>query len=174
MPPELRKGHAATICQVLIDNDVEFVIIGGMAARLHGTGHATVDIDICPSADEANLSNLADALRQLGARLRAEGDPEGVAFEYAPPDHHNDHDHRPRARRSLLHTRRLSRRLHRLARALRPLSSARLTDQWLRSRTSSSPNVPRDDPKTSSPSHRSKHTYDAATDYHGHRTPRQR
>jgi hypothetical protein len=81
MPPELSEDHAAVICQVLIDHGVEFVIIGGMAARLHGTGHATVDVDICPSSDEANLSNLADALRQLGARLRVEGDPEGVAFD---------------------------------------------------------------------------------------------
>jgi hypothetical protein len=44
MPPELSEDHVAAICQVLIDHSVEFVIIGGMAARLHGTGHATVDI----------------------------------------------------------------------------------------------------------------------------------
>jgi len=84
MPPELSEDHAAAICQVLIDHGVEFVIIGGMAARLHGTGHATIDIDICPSPEEANLSNLADALRHLGARLRVEGDPEGVAFDPHP------------------------------------------------------------------------------------------
>ncbi len=48
------------------------------------TGHATIDIDICPSPEEANLSNLAAALRQLGARLRVEGDPEGVAFDSHP------------------------------------------------------------------------------------------
>lgn len=84
MPPELSEEHAAAICQVLIDHGVEFVIIGGMAARLHGTGHATVDVDICPSPEEANLSNLAAALRQLGARLRVEGDPDGVAFDPHP------------------------------------------------------------------------------------------
>ncbi len=84
MPPELSEDHAAAICQVVIDHGVEFVIIGGMAARLHGTGHATVDVDICPSPDEANLVNLADALRKLGARLRVEGDPEGVAFDPHP------------------------------------------------------------------------------------------
>lgn len=84
MPPELSDDHAAAICQVLIDHGVEFVIIGGMAARLHDTGHATIDIDICPSTDNANLSNLADALRELGARLRVEGDPGGVAFDPHP------------------------------------------------------------------------------------------
>ncbi|MFV9673201.1 MAG: hypothetical protein ACNYZH_08240 [Acidimicrobiia bacterium] len=37
---------------------MEFLIIGGMAARLHDTGHATIEVDICPSGDDANLSDL--------------------------------------------------------------------------------------------------------------------
>ena len=65
MPPELGDDHVAAICRVLIDHDVRFVIIGGMAARLHDTGHATVDVDICPSTDDVNLVNLAAALRDL-------------------------------------------------------------------------------------------------------------
>jgi len=80
MPLELSDDHVAAICRVLIDHEVRFVIIGGMAARLHNTGHATIDIDICPSLDDVNLSHLADALRELGARLRVEGDPDGVPF----------------------------------------------------------------------------------------------
>jgi len=81
MPPELSDEHVAAICRVLIDHDVQFVIIGGMAARLHETGHATVDVDICPSIDDANLARVASALADLGARLRVAGDPEGVVFE---------------------------------------------------------------------------------------------
>ncbi|GBE24285.1 hypothetical protein BMS3Bbin02_00554 [bacterium BMS3Bbin02] len=84
MPPELSDDRVATVCRVLIDHGVRFVIIGGMAARLHDTGHATIDIDICPSNDKANLSNLAEALRELGARLRVEGDPDGVPFDPHP------------------------------------------------------------------------------------------
>jgi len=84
MPPELSDDHVAAICRVLNDHGVKFVIIGGMAARLHDTGHTTIDVDICPSLDEVNLSNLADALRELGARLRVEGDPAGVAFDPHP------------------------------------------------------------------------------------------
>ena len=76
MPPELSDDHVAAICRVLNDHEVEFVIIGGMAARLHDTGHTTLD--------DASLSNLADALRELGARLRVEGDPAGVAFDPHP------------------------------------------------------------------------------------------
>jgi hypothetical protein len=81
MPPELSDEHVAAICRVLIEHDVQFVIIGGMAARLHHTGHATVDVDICPSTDDANLDRLAAALVELGARLRVSGDPDGVPFE---------------------------------------------------------------------------------------------
>ena len=84
MFPELSDDHVAAICRVLNDHEVEFVIIGGMAARLHDTGHTTIDIDICPSLDDANLSNLADALRDLGARLRIEEDPAGVPFHPHP------------------------------------------------------------------------------------------
>src|SRR5680860_22210 len=84
MPPELSDDHVAASCRVLIDHDVKFVVIGGMAARLHDTGHTTIDVDICPSSDDANLSNLADALRELGARLRVDGDPDGVPFDPHP------------------------------------------------------------------------------------------
>lgn len=81
MPPELRDEHVAAICRVLIEHDVQFVIIGGIAARLHATGHATVDVDICPSTDDANLARLASALLDLGARLRVSGEHGGVPFE---------------------------------------------------------------------------------------------
>ena len=81
MPPELSDEHVAAICRVLNDHGVRFVIIGGIAARLHDTGHATVDVDICPSTDDDNLARLASALVDLDARLRVEGDPEGIPFE---------------------------------------------------------------------------------------------
>ena len=84
MPPELSDDHMAAICQVLKDHEVEFVIIGGIAARLHDTGHTTIDVDICPSLNDAHLSNLADALREVGARLRVEEGPAGVAFDPYP------------------------------------------------------------------------------------------
>ena len=80
-PPELDDEHVVAICRVLIEHDVAFVVIGGVAARLHDTGHATVDIDVCPSRTKDNLAHLVTALRALGARLRVEGDPAGVAFD---------------------------------------------------------------------------------------------
>jgi hypothetical protein len=84
MSPELDDDHAEAICRVLIDHGVEFVVIGGMAARLHRTGHATIDIDICPARSDGNLERLAAALRALGARLRVENEPDGVPFDLHP------------------------------------------------------------------------------------------
>ena len=84
MQHDLADQHVASICRVLHDHRVAFVVIGGIAARLHDTGHATIDIDICPATDDENLTRLADALVALGARLRVEGDPSGVPFDSHP------------------------------------------------------------------------------------------
>jgi hypothetical protein len=74
----------AAVCRALARHGVHFVAIGGVAARLHDTGHATVDIDICPSSAEDNLERLAAALRSIDARLRVEGDPAGIPFDPHP------------------------------------------------------------------------------------------
>lgn len=84
MPHELDDDHVVAICEALIEHRVDFVIIGGIAARLHNTGHATIDIDICPSSAAENLTRLSDALRSLGARLRVEGDVDGIPFDPHP------------------------------------------------------------------------------------------
>lgn len=84
MSPELDDDHVAAICRVLNDHDVAFVVIGGVAARLHDTGHATVDIDVCPADTTENLQALSAALAVLDARLRVEGEPDGVPFDPHP------------------------------------------------------------------------------------------
>jgi hypothetical protein len=38
--------------------------------RLHGSPELTEDLDITPAPDRENLSRLADAVRELEARLR--------------------------------------------------------------------------------------------------------
>lgn len=78
---EIDDERIASVCRVFLDNRVEFVVIGGVAARLHDTGHATVDIDICPSSVDENLECLATALRSIDARLRVEGEPAGIPFD---------------------------------------------------------------------------------------------
>jgi hypothetical protein len=60
---------------------VRFVLIGGMAAILHGDVGVTVDLDVVPEREPENLDRLAGALPTLGARIRSEGSPEGLAFD---------------------------------------------------------------------------------------------
>jgi hypothetical protein len=49
-----------------------------LAARGYGSARITNDLDICYARDDDNLSRLAAALKDLGARLR--GAPEDVPF----------------------------------------------------------------------------------------------
>ena len=67
---DIDDARIAAVCRVLLDHHVDFVVIGGVVARLHDTGHATVDIDICPSSADENVERLAAALREMDARLR--------------------------------------------------------------------------------------------------------
>ena len=66
---------------VLAEHRVDFVLIGGMAAILHGDVGVTVDLDVVPEQSRANLDRLAAALRDLKARIRAEGTPDGLPFD---------------------------------------------------------------------------------------------
>jgi hypothetical protein len=56
--------------QALVDTGVEFVIIGGWAAILHGSSYITQDLDICYSRRRENLKHLAAALAPFHPRLR--------------------------------------------------------------------------------------------------------
>jgi hypothetical protein len=49
---------------------VRFVVIGGLAGRLHGSPTVTNDLDVCYERSSDNLERLAAALQDLGATLR--------------------------------------------------------------------------------------------------------
>jgi hypothetical protein len=53
---------------------VDFVVVGGIAAVLHGSARITHDLDVCFAPDAANLRLLARALIDLGAGLRGVSD----------------------------------------------------------------------------------------------------
>jgi len=46
--------------QALCDARVDFVVIGGLAATLHGSAQVTYDLDICYSRASANLRRLTE------------------------------------------------------------------------------------------------------------------
>lgn len=61
----------ARLFTVLNEHAVNYVVIGGMAIELHQVPvERTVDIDITPATDDANLARLAGALNTLHPRLR--------------------------------------------------------------------------------------------------------
>jgi len=67
---------------VLGAHDVRYILIGALGARLQGFPRLTADADITPARDEANLKNLAAALRDLDARVFTESVPEGLPFDF--------------------------------------------------------------------------------------------
>lgn len=49
---------------------VEYIVVGGVAATLHGSPRMTFDLDIVPEASQANAERLARALGHLRAVVR--------------------------------------------------------------------------------------------------------
>jgi hypothetical protein len=61
------------ICAVLSEERVDFVVLGGFAAIIHGSPLPTEDIDVIPSRAADNLERLAVALKRLEAKIRVAG-----------------------------------------------------------------------------------------------------
>lgn len=76
-PPRFRPDE---ILAALERHHVAYVLIGGLAAALHGSPHVTFDVDVCPDPESANLERLVSALDDLDARVFTEGIPEGLPF----------------------------------------------------------------------------------------------
>ena len=57
-------------------------LIGGLAAVLYGAPHVTTDVDVVPEEDRDNLDRLSAALKELDARIRVSGEPEGIPFDH--------------------------------------------------------------------------------------------
>ncbi len=77
-----REFDPQRILGMLTARGVDFVVIGGIAAVLHGSARTTQDLDVCFATDGANLTALGKVLIELEARLR--GAPDDVPFV---PDH---------------------------------------------------------------------------------------
>jgi hypothetical protein len=68
------------ILAFLVEHEVRFVLIGGLAAVAHGSPLLTEDVVITPEDSRANLDRLAHVLRALDARVRHPDIPEGLPF----------------------------------------------------------------------------------------------
>lgn len=56
--------------EALLEAGLEFVIVGGVAAVLHGAPVTTLDLDIVPPQSPENIARLWDLLGTLDARMR--------------------------------------------------------------------------------------------------------
>lgn len=80
---EVNSLDTERILRALDVAGVDYVLIGGVACLIHGASRVTVDADLVPARDSANLACLLEALRAVGAAVfvapdRAEmesGDP---------------------------------------------------------------------------------------------------
>jgi hypothetical protein len=63
------------ILETLNDEGVDYVVVGGFAAVIHGSSLPTRDVDIVPAREAENLDRLGRALTRLGAMIRTQGDP---------------------------------------------------------------------------------------------------
>ncbi len=65
MTPSFRE-----ILEVLNEHQVEYIVVGGVAAVIHGAPTTTFDLDALIRVDQTNAERLARALSRLEARFR--------------------------------------------------------------------------------------------------------
>ncbi len=58
------------LIESLLKNDVEFVVVGGVAATAFGSTYVTKDLDVCYKKSKENIRKLVQALSPLNPRLR--------------------------------------------------------------------------------------------------------
>ncbi len=62
------------ICEILNEEGVRYVVVGGIATVMHGSTLSTQDIDLVPDQSDNNLAALARALQRLNVRIRTDGE----------------------------------------------------------------------------------------------------
>lgn len=67
--------------EALCDAGVEFIVIGGIAARAHGSARITQDVDVVYARSDENIGRLVHALAPFSPYLR--GAPSGLPFEWS-------------------------------------------------------------------------------------------
>ena len=65
----------------LVDGQVRFIIVGGVAATVHGSSRLTQDLDVVYSRSADNIARIVATLRPLAPYLR--GAPPGLPFEWS-------------------------------------------------------------------------------------------
>lgn len=64
-PVTFHSMKIAELLQSLTDENVQFVLVGGLAVQLHGFLRSTFDIDLVLAMDDANLSRFIDVAKRF-------------------------------------------------------------------------------------------------------------
>jgi predicted nucleotidyltransferase len=62
------------LLRTLVEHGVDFIIVGGVSAVLHGAPVTTFDLDLVHSRTPENVARLLSALHELDAHYRGQGD----------------------------------------------------------------------------------------------------
>ena len=79
----MNEGMFQDLLVTLIDGQVDFLLIGGLAGIVHGASRATLDVDVVDSRHDENLTRLAKAMSPYQPYPR--GAPAGLPFEFDVP-----------------------------------------------------------------------------------------
>jgi len=69
------------LLRLLVENKVEFIIVGGAAATAHGSARLTVDLDVVYKRTSDNITRIVNALSPIKPYLR--GAPPGLPFDWS-------------------------------------------------------------------------------------------
>ena len=70
MPEQLRLRQ---LLERLVESEIRFVLVGGLAVNAWGYLRATRDIDIVPDPSRENLERLDVLLKKLGGKVEVDG-----------------------------------------------------------------------------------------------------
>lgn len=64
------RDNLKHLLELLLVNEIDFVLAGGLACVVHGSTMVTQDLDICLSIDPLQIEKLRKALKDVNARHR--------------------------------------------------------------------------------------------------------
>lgn len=69
------------VVRLFSESEIECVIVGGLAATIHGSARLTQDVDFVYARNRTNVGRLVDALKPYSPYLR--GAPSGLPFDWS-------------------------------------------------------------------------------------------
>jgi len=75
------KFDPVSMCRILNEEQVDYVVVGGFASVILGSPLPTEDVDVLPERSEGNLARLANALRRMNAMIRTANEAVPAVFD---------------------------------------------------------------------------------------------